>query len=204
MAFAAAYLVGSVPVGMLYLWIARVSIHRTRTGNIGASEMREHLGIAAAAVVALVIFLQGFLPPLVARLVSDSETLVATAAVGAVIGYGWLFLPRLGGGRGVGVSTGAAAVVSPWSLIPLAAAYALGGVTKQMGLATLVGFVAYAGSAVYLTDSTALRAAAFLILILLVLRRLEGMRDDLDRGPALRVFAARLLFDRRPWSRKGD
>lgn len=197
-AFAGAYLVGSIPVGMLYLWFARVRIRRTRSGNIGASEIKDHLGSRAAAVVAFGIFLQGLLPPLIARLVTDSETLLAAAALGAIIGYGWQILPGLGGGRGVGVSTGAAVVISPLSMLPLLASYALGGLTKQMGLATIVGFAAYVGSVYYLTDSPALRIVASLIFLLLLVRRLDGVREDLKQAPAPRVLVGRLLFDHPP------
>jgi hypothetical protein len=76
--------------------------------------------------------------------------------------------------------------------------YALGRLLRQMAPAVLLGFVAYAAGAYYLGAAPPVRTAALLLLVLVVLRRLEGVGRDLESGDLLPVLADRLLFDRRP------
>ena len=195
---------GSVPLGLL---VARglygMDIRRYGTGGAGASNVLHNVGLLPAALVGLGIFLQGLLPPLVVSLFGASEVAVAAAAVGAVVGYDWpVFLGfRAENARGVGVSTGAAVAIFPPGAVPLLLMYALGRSLKQMALGVLLGFVAYVASAYYLGAPPAVMVAALLLLILIVLRRVEGVGQDLERGDLLSVLADRLLFDRRPGQR---
>jgi hypothetical protein len=62
----------------------------------------------------------------------------------------------------------------------------------------LVGFVLYACWAVFFVDSVAYAAGAIALLALVVVRRLEGVREDLGRRALLPVVVDRVLFDRRP------
>lgn len=204
LAFVAGYLAGSVPLGLLVSKaVAGIDIRRYGTGGIGASNVRHNLGTFPAAVVALGIFLQGLVPPLAVRLLGGSEAAVAAAAVGAMIGYGWpVFMGfKSKGGRGVGVSTGAAAVLFPSGLIPLFLAYALGKLFEQLALGVLFGFLAYTGWVLYFADSTADWVGASLLLALVMIRRLEGVGEDLERGAFPQVIANRLFLDRRPGQR---
>lgn len=201
LAFLAGYLVGSVPLGLLVARaVAGIDIRRHGTGGIGAANVRHTVGTFWAAVVMLGLFLQGLLPPLAVRLAGGPEIVVVSAALGVVIGYSWsMFLGfKVEGARGVGVSTGAAAVFSPGGLIPLYLACALGSLLKQGSTGVLLGFVLYAGWVFYFVDSAAYRAGALALLVLVVIRRLEGIREDLGHGPLLPVIVDRLLFDRRP------
>jgi acyl phosphate:glycerol-3-phosphate acyltransferase len=195
------YLVGAVPLGLLVSrGLYGVDIRRYGTRGTGASNILHNIGLLPAAVVGLGIFLQGLLPPLIARLLGGSEATAAAAALGAVVGYDWpVFLGfKAEGARGVGVSTGAAVAVFPWGVVPLLSMYALGRLLRQMAPGVLLGFVAYGASAYYLGVAPSVLATAVLLLGLVVLRRLEGVGHDLERGNLLPVLADRLLFDRRP------
>ena len=195
----AGYLVGSVPLGLLVAQAAAgIDIRRYGTGNIGAANVREHVGASAAAAVALGIFLQGLLPPLVARLLTGSEAAVAGAAVGAVVGYGWPVFLGFKGGRAVGTATGAATAVSPGGFIPLLASYILGALLRQTSLGVLVGFVVYAGYVFYSTSSVPDKVASVLLLLIIAVRRLERVNRDLEQGPFFPVVLNLLLFQRRP------
>jgi acyl phosphate:glycerol-3-phosphate acyltransferase len=199
LAFVVGYLVGAVPVGLLVpLIVAGVDVRRHGTGNVGAANVRESAGTFVGLVVALGIFLQGLLPPLILRLLSAPEVAVAAAAVGAVVGYGWPVFLGFRGGRALGTGTGAAAAISPGGFVVLLVSYALGALLHQTSLGTLLGFVAYAGYVFYSADSAAYEAAALLLLIVIVARRLEGLGRDLEYGPFIPTLLNLLLFQRRP------
>ncbi len=197
--FFAGYMIGAVPIGLLVgMIVAGVDVRDHGTGNIGAANVRESAGTLAGIVVALGVFLQGLLPPLVARLLGASEAVVAAAAVGAVVGYGWPVFLRFRGGRALGTGTGAATAISPGGFVVLLTFYALGALLRQTSLGTLLGFVAYAGYVFYSADSPAYKVAAPLILVVIVARRLEGLDRDLEYGPFVSTLLNLLLFQRRP------
>jgi glycerol-3-phosphate acyltransferase PlsY len=201
LAFFCGYLVGAMPLGLLVSkGLYGVDIRRYGTRGTGASNVLHNLGVLPAALVGLGIFVQGLAPPLIVRLLDGSEAAVVAAALGAVVGYDWpVFLGfKAGGARGVGVSTGAAVAVFPLGAVLLLASYALGRALRQMAPGVLLGFVAYAAGAFFLGAPPAVRSAALLFLGLIVLRRLEGVGQDLARGDPLPILADRLLFDRRP------
>lgn len=199
LAFIAGYLAGSVPVGLLVSKaVAGIDIRRYGTGNIGAANIREHVGVFPAALVALSVFLQGLIPPWIVHSLGGSEWAGAGAAIGAVVGYGWSVFLRFKGGRAVGTATGAATAISPGGFVALLIAYVLGALLRQTSLGVLLGFIVYAAYVFHSIVSLPYRVASLLLLVLIVARRLEGVRRDLERGPFLSVVLNLLLFQRRP------
>ncbi len=199
LATTAGYLVGSVPLGFLIpKAVGGVDIRRRGTGNMGAANARESAGALAAALVALGVFLQGLGPALFVRLSDGPEAAVAGAAVGAVAGYGWPIFPGFKGGRAVGTGTGAATGIYPPGLFVMVLTYALGALLRKTSPGLLLGFVFYAGSVFYAVDSAAYRVGAVLILLIVAVRRLEGVGEEIRKGPSVPVFLNLLLFQERP------
>lgn len=198
-AVAAGYLIGALPLGLLVSWgIAGTDIRRHGTGNMGAANVRETLGRFPAAIVALGVFLQGLLPPLFASSLTDSETAAAAAAVGAMVGYGWTVFLRFGGGKAVGVGTGAAAAISPVGFVVLLLSFVVGALLKQTSLGVLLGFVIFASYVCYFIGFAPYGLAAILLLAVIVVKRLDCVRDEIRHGPFLRVIINLMLFQKRP------
>ena len=195
----AGYLIGSVPLGLLVSkTVAGVDVRRHGTGNIGAANVRESAGAFAGVLVAVGVFLQGLGPVLLARMVGWPEAAVAGAAVGAVAGYGWPVFLGFKGGRAVGAGTGAATGIYPAGFFVMVLSYALGALLRQTSLGLLLGFVAYTGFVFYAVDSAAYRVAAVLLLLIIAARRLEGVGEEMKKGPSVPVFLNLLLFQKRP------
>src|ERR1035437_10436702 len=107
---AAAYLIGSLPVGY---WVPRgrrlgLDIRGYGSGNVGTANIYRHAGFCLAAVVGPIQFVQGLLPVLLAHSIGDvtGAGLVLVGIV-AVVGNGWSLFLRFDGGRGGAVSAGA-------------------------------------------------------------------------------------------------
>ncbi|HLH71381.1 MAG TPA: glycerol-3-phosphate acyltransferase [Candidatus Dormibacteraeota bacterium] len=200
--FLAGYVTGSVPVGLLVGRLRGIDIRRYGTGNIGASNVWRNLGLLPAALVGPLTFAQGVGPAWAAGWLTGSPWNVAGAAVGSVAGYGWSFLLHFHGGSAVGTATGALAALSPPGLVPLLGLYALGGLLRQPAPGVLLGLIAFV---VYMAVSrrpAELLAASALIVALVVLKRLDGILDDLRGGDRRgEILVGRLIFDRRPGQR---
>ncbi len=205
--FIAGYLVGSIPVGLVVGRVAGVDIRRYGTGNIGASNVMRNLGLVPAAVVGVSSFVQGVVPAWVAGVLTGSPKAVSAAAVGSVIGYGWSFLLAFHGGRAVGTATGALAALSPVGLVPLLGMYALGGLMRQPAPGVLLGLLAFLVCLRFVTQPWEVVVGAALIVAVVVLKRLDGVREDLGGadfvgwGRLGDIVFGRLVFDRRPGQR---
>jgi glycerol-3-phosphate acyltransferase PlsY len=201
--FLAGYLVGSVPVGLLVGRLAGVDIRRYGTGNIGASNVLRNLGLLPAGVVAVASFAQGLAPAAAAGWLTGSPRAVAGAATGSVIGYGWSFLLHFRGGRAVGTATGSLAAISLPGLLPLLGGYALGGLLRQPAPGVLLGLIGYLAYLRLWSQPVELVVAAVLVIGVVLLKRLDGVGDDLraDPGHGVAILLDRLVFDRRPGQR---
>lgn len=115
---AAAYLLGSVPFGLvLARWIKGIDLRQFGSGNIGTTNAIRALGRKWGYFVFALDFLKGFLPVLACVwLVGDpharivAQVLIATAAV---VGHCFSIYLRFGGGKGVATGCGAIVAMDP-------------------------------------------------------------------------------------------
>lgn len=196
--FVGGYVIGSIPIGRLVArQTAGIDIRLYGTGNPGASNVLRNVGPAAAGVVGLGSFLQGFAPAWVAQRLTASVPCRAAAGVGGVFGYAW---PITGGpgGRAVGSATGALAALDPAGLVPLLSLYAVGACLRRPALFTLCGqlaFLAYVGAT---RKPRPVVRASLATLTVVVVKRLERVASDLESGHDLRIVIDSLVHDRRP------
>lgn len=200
---ALAYLVGGLPIGWLLVRWQRygLDLRKFGTGNIGTSNVYRHAGVDIAVIVGPVQFAQGFAPVLVARLAGLPLNVAVLVAIFAVAGNGWPVYMRFNGGRGVAVATGVVAALSLAGLIALLVCYAAGAIRGRIALAVLVAFVVLPVVAFLFggSDAWVLGIGCVVILMLLLLRRLEGLpRDARVYGHFWRRVYQRLVFDERP------
>src|ERR1035441_5404771 len=108
---------------------------------------------------------------------------------------------RFNGGRGVAVATGAVAALSVAGLIALLMCFAWGAIRGRIALAVLLAFVLLPAVAFLFGggEGWILGSGCLAILVLLLLRRLEGLpRDARGYGHFWRRVYQRLVFDERP------
>jgi glycerol-3-phosphate acyltransferase PlsY len=186
-----AYLVGSVPIAWLLGRWRHVDLRDVGSGNPGTSNLFRNAGIGPAVLAGPLQFAQGVVPVVVARAVGGDANLIEVAAICVVAGNGWPVWFRFNGQRGVAVATWAAAAVDPALLVVLLVCFAAGALARAIAVGVLAGFAALPVAAAWIGGrDLALTCAALLLMV--VLRRLEGLAADLRR-PNGRVGSSVLL-----------
>ena len=135
---------------------------------------------------------------LAARWVGLSVDVAVMVALCAVAGNGWPVYLRFNGGRGVAVATGAVAAVTIPGLLALLVCYGLSALRGRIALGVIGGFVVLPVVA-FLASGVTVALGCAGILALIVMRRMEGLVDDVRvYGHAWERVYRRLIFDERP------
>ncbi len=108
-----AYLIGSIPFGVLVAKFANVNLQQTGSGNIGATNVLRTLGKRAGALVFFLDFLKGSLPVWATLLLTNDLWLSSLVGLLAIVGH--IFPVWLGfkGGKGVATTAGVMLPLSP-------------------------------------------------------------------------------------------
>jgi glycerol-3-phosphate acyltransferase PlsY len=169
-------------------------------GEADAHVLLQEAGSKAAYVAAVLDVLKGFLPVLAAlRLAGPYE--IAACAIAAVAGHCWP--PILGRYAGRGLAAGAGAFLGflPVEMAIAGAARIIGSFVRAGGLTSTIGYLSIPVVAVlrgqpapYIVAAIAINAIA--INVLIFVRRLEGLGEDVDGGlPLGRAVLRRTLLD---------
>ncbi|MFN2582779.1 MAG: glycerol-3-phosphate acyltransferase [Candidatus Dormibacteria bacterium] len=194
------YLVGGIPTGWLLVRWQRfgLDVRRYGSGNIGTSNVYRHAGFDIAVIVGPLQFAQGLVPVLLARLLGFSVTVQVLVAVCTVVGNGWPIYLRFNGGRGVAVSTGVLGPVTIAGFIAVLICYGAGALRGRIALGVLVAFLVLPVVALIFNGLT-VSLGCVVILLIIAMRRLEGLPDDRRAyGHFWKLAWDRLVFDERP------
>jgi len=109
------YLLGSIPTAYMVTRLAMgKDIRRLGGGNVGGLNTFREVGFRAAAVVAVVDLGKGAAAVAIAYwLLELPLVFVLLAGLAAVIGHSWMVWLKFSGGKGMGPTVGALAVVMP-------------------------------------------------------------------------------------------
>ena len=132
-----AYLLGSIPFGLLIGLARGVDIREHGSKNIGATNAGRVLGRKWGYLVLILDVLKGFVPTLAASFVLvqqpvDSVMLVQWILVGlaAVLGHTLPIYLRFRGGKGVATTVGVALGIFPYYTVAMVAALVLYAVVR--------------------------------------------------------------------------
>ena len=143
----AAYLVGSIPFGLVVGRLRGVDVRAHGSGNIGATNVARVVGKEWGLLTLVLDFLKGFLPTWLAWRLGGTH-LVALTGGAAVLGHCFSIFLKFRGGKGVATAAGVFAAVSP---------AALGAALLVFGAGVgLTGFVSVGSLAAALTLPVAL------------------------------------------------
>ncbi|HPP55464.1 MAG TPA: glycerol-3-phosphate 1-O-acyltransferase PlsY [Anaerohalosphaeraceae bacterium] len=165
---AAAYLLGSIPFGLLIARLHGIDLRRVGSGNIGATNVVRALGRKWGIICFLLDVSKGLLPMLIPPLTgltgpspSDRE-LLGWLAVGTAAILGHIFPVYLGFKGGKGVATSLGVVLGLWPYFTVC------------GLAALLVWLAAAVIWRYVSLASILAAAAYPLILLAAVCLLPG------------------------------
>lgn len=176
----AAYLLGSVPFGLLVARARGVNIREAGSGNIGATNVFRCVGKPWGIVTFLCDFLKGYLPALLFPLAVEccpvydaGSALAVLCGCMAVVGHNWPVYVGFKGGKGIATSAGALLGIAPaamgtgllaWVVVFLA--------TRYVSLASILAalLLAVASWFLYRGDGLVIPVALSLLGVMAVLR----------------------------------
>jgi glycerol-3-phosphate acyltransferase PlsY len=182
-----AYLLGSVPFGLLVAKGYQVDLRASGSGNIGATNALRVLGRKAGAVVLLGDMLKGVIGVLVALKFAGPDAGILAGAA-AVVGHDFPVFTGFKGGKGVATSLGVVIALAPWLGLVLVCIWLLTvAATRISSLGALVSFLCLPPLTLLLrSGDTALLALTLFLTALIFLRHAANIKR-LARGEEPRV-----------------
>jgi glycerol-3-phosphate acyltransferase PlsY len=190
--FVAAYLFGSIPIGVLVGRAFGFDPREVGSGNIGMTNVTRAGGKRAGAITFAGDLLKGLIPVLVARMAGFAPAAIAVVGLGAFIGAICSVFLRFEGGKGVSASLGIWLGISPLPvLLALAAFIVVFALARIVSLASISAAIVLPPAAAMLGLPRPYVGLAIVMTALVLLRHRENI--------------ARLIGgEERPLGRKGD
>ncbi|HEY1685058.1 MAG TPA: glycerol-3-phosphate 1-O-acyltransferase PlsY [Tepidisphaeraceae bacterium] len=149
-----AYLVGSIPFGLLVGLAKGVDPRKVGSGNIGATNVGRVLGGKFFALVFTLDLLKGAIPVAVGYFCLRGKLVDAQAyilwlmvALAAVMGHMFSVFLKFSGGKGVATSAGVTLGLFPYYTLPCLAAAAVWGIVfgwkRYISLASIIGSISF-------------------------------------------------------------
>ena len=147
---ALAFLLGSLPTGLIVAGIKGVDLRHTGSGNIGATNVLRTTGKGPAVVTLIGDSLKGVAAVLMARYVGGGVLVEGLVGLFAVLGHNYSLFLKFSGGKGVATSFGVLAIYSPqmglfaiiiWLMTVLLTRYSSLGALVSFGLLPLGALV---------------------------------------------------------------
>jgi acyl phosphate:glycerol-3-phosphate acyltransferase len=139
----AAYLIGSIPTGVIVGRIRGFDPRTVGSGNIGTSNVARAGGVSAAAITFAGDVLKGALPVVIARSAGFPIETIAWTGLATFVGSICSIFLRFRGGKGVAAALGVWLAISPLALLfALAAFGVIFAFSRTMSLASMTAAIA--------------------------------------------------------------
>ena len=171
-----AYLVGSIPTGVLLGRVAGVDVRKQGSGNIGATNVARTAGRTLGIFTLIGDALKGLAPVLICRALELDEAIVAAAAVAALCGHVFSVFLGFRGGKGVATGVGVLLGLAPASLpIPLTIFVATMTATRMVSLSSILAVLSAPFAVLLFRYPPAIAAAALAMDVLIIARHHENI-----------------------------
>ena len=187
----AAYLLGSIPNGLLIARLKGVDLQKVGSGNIGATNVFRCVGKGWGVLAFVLDAIKGFVPAFCfPRLMEAAPPWLGLACgIAAVAGHNWPVWLKFKGGKGVSTSAGMLLGIAPAAVGIGFAVFALVvALTRFVSLGSILAALAVAGSGVWLYGAdNRLLAGALILMGLLVIVKHRANVGRLLKGTEPRI-----------------
>jgi glycerol-3-phosphate acyltransferase PlsY len=172
-----AFLLGSIPFGVVVAKGYGVNLKKVGSGNIGATNVLRAMGKGPALLTLLGDVLKGSLAVVVGRYFLHSPSLEGILGLSAIVGHNFSLFLRFRGGKGVATSIGVLLIYSPkvgvltvilWLIVIL--------VTRYSSLGAIVSFGVLPLGIYVLDYSQGKLIISILIALLLIFRHTDNIK----------------------------
>ncbi len=189
-----AYLLGSIPTAYVIARLARgIDLRQVGSGNVGGSNVYEHVGLWALLVVGAVDIGKALVPTALALGLGYGWGIAGATGLAAMMGHSWSLYLRFTGGRGIGPMTGLMLVLAPVEFLFTVILFGLGILLRKDSSVGLTGVLIIPAAAWVLGRPPEVILTGVGIIALILLKRILA-NDGLP--PNREVFWCRLLLDR--------
>lgn len=174
----AAYLLGSVPFGLLFARLfGGEDPRRVGSGNIGATNIRRTAGTVAGALTLAADILKGAIPTYLAFRLNPGVIFVSTIGFAAFFGHLFPVFLRFKGGKGVATACGVMFAISPPATLLSLLVFIIAVAVKRY--VSLGSILAAASMPVFLSFLTAARGYTPLgvfVAVFIILKHSENIK----------------------------
>lgn len=139
--FTTAFLMGSIPFGVVFARARGVDLRKVGSGNIGATNVLRNVGKEAALLTLLGDMLKGTAAVALGKLFGVGPLFEGLLGLAAIVGHDFSIFLRFRGGKGVATSIGVVLLFSPLAgIITVVLWLATAFLTRYSSLGALVSF----------------------------------------------------------------
>lgn len=171
-----AYLIGSVPTGLLLGKLYGIDVRQQGSGNIGATNLYRTVGRNVGILTLIGDCLKGVAPVLLARYFGLSGEQVAWVGLAAFCGHVFSVFLRFRGGKGVATALGVFLALSPLAVLIAIVLFVLVMLKWRYVSLGSVCAAAVMPLVVSLSGDHVLTVVTFLIALVVIVRHLENIR----------------------------
>ncbi len=113
----AAYLIGSIPVGVLLARLKGKDPRKTGSGNIGATNVMRSAGKVTGMLTLIGDILKGFIPVFTSVLLKEPDVVIALIGFAAFLGHLFPIFLKFKGGKGVATGSGVFLAIGPLTML---------------------------------------------------------------------------------------
>ena len=173
-----AYLMGSIPVGVILSKLKGVDPRKTGSGNIGATNVMRAAGKKLGIITLICDAAKGFIPVILAICLDTPSYVIALAGFMVFLGHLFPVFLRFRGGKGVATALGVYLAVSPAIVIGAFIVFAIVfAIWRYVSLASLTGAIVIPVALYIVRAPCEFVAMSAVIAVLVVVRH----RDNISR-----------------------
>ena len=177
----AAYILGSIPFGLLIAKLKGIDIRQHGSGNIGATNVYRTLGPAYGIVVFALDMLKGTLPVILASHFTQNYWLIIAAGGAAAVGHMLPIFLKFKGGKGAATGLGVLLGIAPdIFLLAVILAFLVIYLTKYVSIGSISTAVLVTTSLYLLNRPLPYTIVAGGITVLLIIRHIPNIKRLLN------------------------